>query len=220
MNATPKLSRANKMPCKSWSLQALDTCPGAKAPDGGLVPACQGCYAVGGNYRFKVVKATRTHNRQDWKASDWVSAMVKLIDGDTHFRWFDSGDCYAHGLAVKMLEVMRKTPLTRHWFPTRMHKFDKFKATLEKMQALNNVVVRYSSDAVDGSIIEGETTSTIVPSNDPNAWPNCAKNVTLCEAGTRAGKCGDCRACWDKRVQVIAYPAHGREMLRVISKGA
>jgi hypothetical protein len=71
-----KLSKASKMPCRSWSLQALDTCPASKNSDGSLVPACSGCYAVGGNYRFPNVKAPREHNKEDWKRSDWVADMV------------------------------------------------------------------------------------------------------------------------------------------------
>lgn len=215
MKATPKLSKPGKMPCKTWSLQAIDTCPGARKPGGGLVDACAGCYATDGNYRFKVVKATRAHNREDWKRDDWADAMVAAIEGDSHFRWFDSGDVYSVKLAWKIHEVMERTPDTKHWLPTRMHKFQKFSKVLDAMQSLPNVAVRYSSDAIDGRIIDGELTSTIVPTADPEAWPACAKNVALCEAGQRNGKCGDCRACWDKRVQVIAYPQHGRAMKRV-----
>ena len=48
-----KLSKASKMPCRSWSLQALDTCPGSRDKSGELVPACSGCYATDGNYRFQ-----------------------------------------------------------------------------------------------------------------------------------------------------------------------
>jgi hypothetical protein len=31
------------------------------------------------------------------------------------------------------------------------------------------------------------------------------------------GKCGGCRSCWDKSVSLIAYPAHGKKMNKVIS---
>ena len=40
--------------------------------------------------------------------------------------------------------------------------------------------------------------------------------ATLCEAYSRGGKCSGCRACWDKSVATIAYPAHGAKMARVI----
>jgi hypothetical protein len=44
---------------RSWSLQALETCPGSIADDGGLVDACKGCYATTGNVRAKLPAAVR-----------------------------------------------------------------------------------------------------------------------------------------------------------------
>ena len=121
-----KLSKASKMPCRSWSLQALVTCPASKDANGELVAACAGCYATTGNYNFPNVKAPREHNKDDWKRSEWVDDMVQELDADRYFRWFDSGDVYDIRLAKKILEVMKRTPWVRHWLPTRMHKFDKF----------------------------------------------------------------------------------------------
>ena len=94
MNAQPKFSNPSKMPCRSWSLEALTTCPASKDSNGDLVPACRGCYATSGNYRFPNVKAPRLHNQDDWKHDDWVDAMVAELDNDRYFRWFDSGDMY------------------------------------------------------------------------------------------------------------------------------
>ena len=105
-----KLSKASKMPCRSWSLEALETCPGSKNPDGTLVDACAGCYATTGNYRFPNVRAPRQHNKEDWKRPEWVSEMVAELDNDRYFRWFDSGDMYDVRLASKILEVMSQTP--------------------------------------------------------------------------------------------------------------
>lgn len=212
---TIKLSKASKMPCKSWSLQAIDTCPGSIGPDGKLVPACQGCYATTGNYRFPNVKAPREHNRKDWKRDDWVADMVEAIGNDYHFRWFDSGDVYSLALARKILAVMEDTPNTRHWLPTRMHKFPKFREVFAAMESLENVVVRYSSDGINGEIIKGRNTSTIIPDAGLETWLPSVNNATLCEAYKREGKCGDCRACWRQDVQVVAYPQHGQKMARV-----
>jgi len=41
-------------------------------------------------------------------------------------------------------------------------------------------------------------------------------NLTVCESSTREGKCGPCRACWNQEVSVVAYPAHGKKMLKLI----
>ena len=210
-NAKPKLSKASKMPCRSWSLQALDTCPASIGTDGELVDACKGCYATDGNYRFSNVKAPRLHNREDWQQSDWVDAMVAELDNDRYFRWFDSGDMYSLKLAEKIYEVMVATPWTRHWLPTRMHKFAKFADILAKMEALPNVVVRLSSDSINGDIIAGNTTSTIIPTISHKK-----PKMTICEAYEREGKCATCRACWDKNVEVVAYVAHGRKMAKQI----
>ena len=105
-----KLSKASKMPCRSWSLQALDTCPASRDATGALVPACSGCYATTGNYRFKNVRAPREHNREDWKRDAWVDDMVAELDNDRYFRWFDSGDMYDVRLARKILDVCERTP--------------------------------------------------------------------------------------------------------------
>jgi len=201
-----KLSKASKMPGRSWSLQALDTCPGSKKRDGSLVDACSGCYATTGNYRFKNVKAPREHNREDWKRSEWVDDMVAELDNDRYFRWFDSGDVYDVRLAFKILEVMKRTPWCNHWLPTRMHKFSKFGSVLAEMSALPNVVVRLSSDSITGDTVEGPQTSTIA------TLDNVPGDALVCEAYSREGKCGPCRACWSKDVALVCYIGHGKSM--------
>ena len=196
---------------RSWSLVARDTCPGSIGADGQLVPACVGCYAVGGNYRYPNVKNPRIENREDWKRPEWVAEMVAELRNDRYFRWFDSGDMYALALAEKIYAVMVATPHVQHWLPTRMHKFQKFADVLARMQALPNVMVRPSSDSVTGDYTPGVHGSTIVPSID--AVP---AGATLCHAANNAGKCGACRACYSKGVAVVAYVAHGRSMAKVV----
>jgi hypothetical protein len=137
--------------------------------------------------------------------------MVKALDNSRYFRWFDSGDCYDVRLAQKILAVMTQTPWVNHWLPTRMYKFPKFLPVFDAMQALPNAVVRYSSDSITGETIPGLTTSTIVPH-----YEDAPAQATVCAAYTRDGKCGDCRACWDKNTALIAYPAHGQKMAKQI----
>lgn len=212
MQASPRISITSKLDgIRSWSLQALDTCPGSISAPGVLVDACKGCYATTGNYMYPNVKAPRLHNRDDWMHEDWVDAMVVALDSDRYFRWFDSGDMFALGLAEKMLEVMKRTPWCKHWLPTRMYKFPKFQLVLREMQALPNVMVRYSADSIDGTYIAGLHGSVITP--DASEVP---AGSTLCRAYENAGKCSGCRACYDKGVAVIAYPAHGKKMAKVI----
>lgn len=207
------LSKTSKMPCKSWSLEAVTHCPASKGNDGELVPACQGCYAAGGFYKMPAAQKLRAHNAADWKRKEWVADMVAAIGSAPYFRWFDSGDMYAVKLARKIEQVIARTPDTRHWLPTRMHKFAKFGMVLSDIESLPNATVRYSSDSVNGETIAGECTSTIIPA------AGAPTSATICRAYDRGGKCGDCRACWDRSVPVIAYVAHGRAMARVIASG-
>lgn len=207
-----KLSKTSKLGCLSWSLQAIDTCPGSVAPDGGLVEACKGCYATTGNYRYPNVKAPREFNREDWKRDEWVSDMVAALNNERFFRWFDSGDCYSVALAEKIFNVVKATPWVNHWMPTRMMKFAKFVDVLSKLNSLPNCVVRQSADEVytDQYVPAQGFVSGIV------AHPAVKTTAKVCGAYANDGKCGTCRACWDKTVPAIAYPAHGQKMEKVI----
>ena len=197
------LSKAGKMPCRSWSLQAGSTCPGSIDPKTKQpVAVCAGCYAKIGNYAFANVKNIREQNRLDWVKPDWVDRMVAELDNDRYFRWFDSGDIYHPKLAEKIYEIMKKTPWCKHWLPTKSYKIPKIKVWLTKMKRLQNVTVRYSADSIMGKY-DRHHGSTVIPSID------YATNAYICKSSLNDGKCGSCRACWDKSIPTIAYVAHG-----------
>ena len=207
------LSQTSKLGCMSWSLQAWDTCPWSVDPNGEAVDACKFCYARGGFYHMPSVKSKRAANKEDWKNGDWVDRMVDALSSESHFRWFDSGDMYSLTLAFKILDIMERTPHVKHWLPTRMHKFDKFAVVLYRMQQLDNVVVRYSSDSVTGDFLDTDgPQSTIVPF----AGYLAADSAYECPAYKQDGRCGTCRACWDPSVARIAYPYHGKSKSKVI----
>ena len=209
MRASPKLSKTGKMPCKSWSLPAWDTCPGAKEDDGTAVAACSHCYARQGMYRFGVVKAAREHNMTDWQLPDWEDAMVKAIGNDKYFRWFDSGDVYCAELAYKIERVIIRTFNTKHWLPTRSHKDKDINKALLHIARIPNAVVRISSDSVHGGVLPTSNNSTIVQSLEDF---DKDKHGILCRAFQRAGKCGNCRACWSKKVTTVSYALHGQRI--------
>jgi hypothetical protein len=97
-----KLSKTSKLDgILSWSLQAIDTCPGSIESPGVLVDACKGCYATTGNYNYPNVKAPRIHNREDWQRLEWVDDMVQALASSRYFRWLDSGDLYTVALAER-----------------------------------------------------------------------------------------------------------------------
>jgi hypothetical protein len=208
-----KLSKTSKMPCMSWSLPALTTCPGSRLKGGELVDACKGCYATTGFYNVPIVQQAREYNRSDWQRPDWVDEMIDEIREYPYFRWFDSGDVYHVDLADKILAVVKGTPHTKHWLPTRSYKIPKIRKILTKLKRYSNIVVRYSADKLDryNKRLHG---SVIVTSS------SSLKAVYLCEAYTRGGKCGDCRACWDKAVKVVGYLAHGQKMKKVVDRYA
>ena len=61
-----KFSAASKMPCFSWSLEAMITCAGAvDIITGAVVAACEIWYARGGCYQMPIVKALPQHNKED-----------------------------------------------------------------------------------------------------------------------------------------------------------
>ena len=206
-----KLSKTSKLGTKSWSLQALETCPGSIGENGKLVPACSGCYATTGCYVFPVVKQVRADNKAEWQNENFTGTFTKALSKESHFRWFDSGDMYSLELAEKMFNIMANTPNTKHWLPTRMYKFKKFHDVLNRMKALPNVMVRYSSDEIDGTYTKDLHGSTILPNEE------YADNDTfVCNAPKQGGKCLDCRACYNKDIKVIGYLAHGHKMNKVI----
>ena len=213
MKTTVKISKTSKMPCKSWSLEAIATCPASKGEDGELVDACKGCYATTGFYLMRDAVNLRRYNKEDWKREEWVSEMVYELRKQTYFRWFDSGDVAWLKLAKKIYQVCEQTPHVRHWIPTRMYKFPKFKAILDKLNELPNVRVRFSSDSIEGSFTK-EHASTIIP------YADSPIEAFICEAYSRGGKCGDCRACWHKDVPMIAYVAHGVKINKLIKARA
>lgn len=208
------LSKPSKMPCPSWSLPAWFTCPGARDKGGKPTEACSKCYALQGRYLFANVRAARERNQKDWQRSGWVDDMVSLIKDEPYFRWFDSGDIYSVKLAQKIIRVCEATPATQHWIPTRSGKIPKFAPYLESLSILPNVVVRHSSDKIDKVPSSSRRQSSVIINNIViHPTTKLKKGVALCEAYSRKGKCGDCRSCWSKKIDIILYPIHGGEAL-------
>lgn len=237
-----KLSKAGKMPCPSWSLPAYYSCPGSvwhteeysgrevdfaewhgKTTKDSLVGSCKGCYALEGNYNFPNVKNVREHNMEDWKRDDWVSDMVKLIKHEPYFRFFDSGDLYCVELVDKIYQVCKRCPNTQFWIPTLTHKIGAIHSAIRrKLDTLPNVNVRRSAGSIKTSgDMESElnfpaaiTRSAIVRHEDIGKDFTKGKSILVCQAFKREGKCGDCRACWNKDIKLILYPVHGKRLTK------
>ena len=194
-----KLSKAGKMPCRSWSLQALETCKGAYDMNGEIVEACSGCYALKGNYRFSNVMKSRAHNLQDCKREEWVDDMVVELDNDRYFRWFDSGDLQG----IKMLEDINNiawaSPHVKFWLPTKEY-------TLIKDHSLDiapNLIIRVSNPNKNKSFKDSfDYVSAVF---DKDILP---KDSHICPSSKQGNKCGSCRACWSDKVKEVIYLAH------------
>ena len=205
------LSKTSKLNSKSWSLPAFETCPGARdVTTGDEVAACAGCYARSGFYVFPAAKRVREENLHAWREEGWVSEMIAALTKQVRFRWFDSGDVYHVDLAEKIKRVIEGTPHVKHWLPTRSYKIDRIRAVLEKIAALPNAAVRYSSDSITGDYTPGLHGSTITPSVE-----TIPAGTFLCEAYSRGGTCGSCSLCYEKE-GVVAYPAHGLKMKKKV----
>lgn len=209
-----KMSKTSKLGCRSWSTVAGKHCLYSMMENGEIAPVCAGCYAKGGNYRFKNVMNVRENNARAIFEKNWVSAMVAEMSKDKYFRWFDSGDIRSPLEALRILQVMTATAWCRHWLPTRSHKNPKIDNILRKMEALPNVRVRRSSDSIDGTFTPGVHGSTVVPYADSIATD---KTTFVCTAPKREGKCDGCRVCFSKH-PVVAYVAHGQKMGRMVKE--
>lgn len=197
------LSQTSKLDgIRSWSLQAVETCPGAFSQDGSLVEVCKGCYARTGNYRFRNVIHVRQANRRAWREDHWVARMVAALSNERYFRWFDSGDIYHPRLAEKIYEVIAQTPWCQHWLPTRSHKLPRIAPILDRIDQLPNAVVRRSADTLNA--FDPDVHGAVVFTGDP------PPGVAVCRADEHTpAKCNGCRACWDKNIKTIGYPARG-----------
>jgi hypothetical protein len=148
------------------------------------------------------VKAPRLHNRKDWKRIDWADDMVAALDNERWFRWFDSGDIYTAALAQKIHEVARRTPWCNHWIPSKSYNIPKIRYWLDRLKELPNVSVRFSSPSTNG--VYNSTHGSVVV----QSVTDTIKEGKMCDAYTRGGKCGPCRACWDSSINLVVYPLH------------
>jgi len=194
--------RINKATVASWSLQAGTSCPASKDAE-----VCKGCYAKKGSYHYPSVKAVRAHNREDYHRDDWVSDMVTEINKSySYFRWFDSGDVESVELANKIYEVVKQTPETKHWLPTRTDKIPKINSVLVKISELPNVSVRRSADNYGFKKERQGVNSYVIHKEDLQEAENRGVYVCPVTANKERKSCDDCTMCYT--AQAVAYLLH------------
>ena len=119
---TGGLSAPGKMPEGSYNLPASACQTGqilAKVKD----TPCSGCYALKGRYRFPNVKDALQRRLASLNHPQWVEAMTTLVKKKKHFRWHDSGDIQSVKHLIKIFEVCKNTPATRHWLTRSYSKY-------------------------------------------------------------------------------------------------
>ena len=114
----------------------------------------------------------------------------------TYFRWHDSGDLQSEEHLEKICEIARRTPEVKHWLPTREVKLvSEFKGSIP-----DNLTIRVSAAKVGTQL-----SNSAIPTSSVGLETDAGFQ---CGAYTRQGKCGPCRACWDKEIPNVNYPLH------------
>ena len=196
------LSDPKKMPGWSYGLPAEECNVGAKlqsVPDS----VCENCYALKGHYVLyaKTVKPAQYKRLASLVDVQWVNAMVVQISrskNNEYFRWHDSGDLQDLAHLIKIVEVCKQTPETKHWLPTREYAIVKaYQRTHGEFP--DNLVVRLSAHMKNAAPPSGYglPTSTVVTDNS-----------FTCPASLQKSECRECRACWNSEVGNVAYLDH------------
>ena len=196
------LSSPSKMPCFSYGISAYRCQTGAKLVDV-VGSTCSDCYALKGFYGDWNTNLHKAHQKryEAMQNPDWVSAMVFLITrkGMDYFRWHDSGDLQSFQHLLNLVTIAEQCPGTSFWLPTREKKYiNQYQKAFGDFPA--NLIVRVSATMVDEKAGDYQNTSTVHQDKAPIGH--------ACNAPAQAGKCLDCRACWDKSIQNISYAKH------------
>lgn len=207
------LGKASKMPGATFGLSATECITGGRLQ---AVPGsvCFDCYAMKGMYQWPSVKlshrrrmaALRTALGDEAQGRRWVRAMVRLIARAGHdvFRWHDSGDLQSVAHLRLIVAVAVALPNVRFWIPTRET------VIVRDYLESGGIVPANLNIRVSAHIVGGH-----VPTRLPLGLPmsvvfkdEAPADAHVCPARHQGNACGDCRACWDPEVSVVAYPLH------------
>ena len=207
------LSFPSKMPCPSYSIPAIHCQTGGKLRK---VPGstCEKCYAMKGFYGMGVVRNAMDRRYAAVMAAldnpeAYVSAFTTVLQdyaerGGVFFRWHDSGDLQSIDHFELLVRIAAQNPNIMFWLPTREYQHVKLWCDLFPGQIPPNMTVRLSSPMIgqpSPPVPDGCVSSEVHVrgTEHPRAYG--------CEAYSRGGVCGDCRACWTQQ-PVISYPLH------------
>ena len=212
-----KLSNPSKLNSESFALPVRDeVCKGRiDQTTGIMLTKCQKCYADNrGFYAMPDTIRVREDNLAIIRNNPetFIFFMVGKLNRkkNKNFRWFDSGDIFSIIFLKALIEVCKKTPLTTHWIPTTTWNYQdsdkvEFLSLLQELQALPNVRLRASNPGSVPVLSKGlyPLQSVVV-----NELKKSTKELFYCPASKQAGKCGPCKACYNKNIKTIAYLEH------------
>ena len=190
------LSTPGKMPCYSINLPAWACKLGSVlAKISGTT--CYGCYALKNRYIMPIQQAAMIRRLKALTHGSWTAAMITLITGHKYIRWHDSGDLQGPSHLIKILNVCKATPDTKHWLPTREARF------LKLMDP--DVVPKNLKIVLSDHMNDQET--------PPSWWPytsgvTTSHELVTCPASKQGNKCLDCRKCWDRNTKRVIYGKH------------
>ena len=198
------LSKPSKMPGYSTSTPAQRCATGSKLRNvKGSV--CSGCYALKGCYVFPVVKDALEARFHALKDPRWTAAFIALLNRKRveYFRWHDSGDIQSVNHLRNICIVAENTPGTLHWIPTREYRI--VQAYLDQYGDLpENLILRASAHMIGKEAPARFAHSSMVLAKGETDHPT----ASVCPAPDQGNECGDCRSCWDRNVETVAYRYH------------
>ena len=193
---------------------------------------CSLCYGLKGMYKFPdyMKKSERTIKSLEKKY--WKEAMVFIINtkGIKYFRWFDNGDLQSDKMLRDIMWIARQTPHVKHWLPTKEPRMVK-RVIYNGSKKPSNLDIRLSVIGIDGDprkmiklarqlgvnvsvAVSKLTFKHLKPNNEFN-FVKChtahsiRDDIKYSDAQKKElGECGECRACWNDKVEVIYYEVH------------
>jgi hypothetical protein len=178
---------------------------------------CEHCYARKGRYVFPGVQHAMNARLAFTRHPLFVQAMVSLLSTAQRqckgfvpfFRFHDSGDIQSreHGNAI--VDIARSLPSISFWLPTKEYSHAR---GIEKIAPVN-LCVRVSNAMVEHDSFNSKLLSRDSYPNQSTVWKRgfvreLVDGEVFCPAPKNDGKCGDCRACWNRDVFRIVYREH------------
>lgn len=224
------LSNESKMPGSSWGISAFKCNVGSKLRkvEGST---CSECYALKNRYIMPSVQNALDRRYEAWHSNPelWELNFIKLLNSKAedklkrlkskarkrkrkfipepdYFRWFPSGDLQNLDMLLAINRIAWATPNTAHWLPSREYSILRQFATLMKrgeVKLAPNLTIRVSAVKV-GEAVRNKHKLPFPTSRVGNP----VNKTGNCPAYKQDGKCGSCRACWDRSIPVITYPLH------------